>query len=107
VCSSDLPFVEELFFRGFLQPLLVQNFRDKGGVVLTAAIFGALHGASSFLPIFGLALVLGGVMLRTQRLMAAWAIHALHNGLQIGLILLFGDLVEGGAASVLPSLFLP
>ena len=30
-----LPFFEELVFRGFLQPLLVQNFRDRGGVVLT------------------------------------------------------------------------
>jgi membrane protease YdiL (CAAX protease family) len=76
-----VPFMEELLFRGFLQPLLVQNLGDRGGVAVTAALFAALHGGSAFLPIFGLALVLGGVMLRTQRLGAVFAIHALHNGL--------------------------
>lgn len=105
-----IPFVEELFFRGFLQPLLVQNFRDGGGVVITAAIFGALHGASAFLPIFGLALVLGGVMLRTQRLLAVWAIHALHNGLQVALIFLLGNMTidsASGAVSILVHQVLP
>lgn len=82
-----IPLFEEILFRAFLQPLLVQNFRDRGGVVLTAALFAWLHGASAFLVIFGLALLLGGVMLRTQRLAAVWAIHAAHNGLQVALIL--------------------
>ena len=75
-----LPFFEELLFRGFLQPLLVQNLGDRGGVVLTSAVFGAMHGVSAFLPIFGLSLILGGVMLRTQRLFGPVLIHALHNG---------------------------
>lgn len=82
-----LPFFEELLFRAFLQPLLVQNFRDAGGVVLTALIFAALHGQGAFLPIFGLALLLGFLMLRTQRLLAVWSVHALHNGLQVALAL--------------------
>ncbi len=83
-----VPLFEELLFRGFLQPLLVQNFRDRGGVVMTAAIFASLHGASSFLPLFGLALLLGFLMLRTQRLACVWAVHALHNGLMFTLLLL-------------------
>lgn len=82
-----IPLFEEILFRAFLQPLLVKNFRDRGGVVLTAALFAALHGPSAFLVIFGLALLLGGVMLRTQRLAAVWAVHAAHNGLQVALIL--------------------
>jgi membrane protease YdiL (CAAX protease family) len=81
------PFLEELLFRGFLQPLLVQNLGDRGGVATSAFVFATLHGASAFLPIFGLALLLGAVMLRTQRLAAAWAVHALHNGLMLALAL--------------------
>ena len=76
-----LPLFEETVFRAFLQPLLVQNFSEKGGVVLTSIAFAAMHGTNAFLPIFGLSLVLGGVMLRTQRLSAVWAVHALHNGI--------------------------
>lgn len=76
-----MPLLEEIVFRVFLQPLLVQNLSDKLGIVATSLIFAALHGTSAFLPIFGLSLVLGSVMLRTQRLSAVWAIHALHNGL--------------------------
>lgn len=82
-----VPFFEELIFRGFLQPLLVQNFHDRGGVVLTALIFSMLHGVGAFLPLFCLSLVLGGVMLRTQRLTAVWAIHALFNGIQVYMLL--------------------
>ncbi len=78
-----IPFFEELVFRGFLQPLMVQNFGDKGGVVLTSAVFASLHGTVGFLPIFGLSLVLGSVMLRTQRLWAPVFVHAIHNALMV------------------------
>jgi membrane protease YdiL (CAAX protease family) len=86
-----LPFFEELIFRGFLQPLLVQNLGDRGGVVATSVVFGALHGASAFLPIFGLSLILGGVMLRTQRLLGSFSVHALHNGLMLGYLFTAGQ----------------
>ncbi|HVS10167.1 MAG TPA: type II CAAX endopeptidase family protein [Planctomycetota bacterium] len=78
-----VPFLEELLFRGFLQPLLVQNLGDRGGVAACSAMFAILHDASAFLPIFALALVLGAVQLRTQRLVACWLVHALHNGLMV------------------------
>lgn len=73
------PLLEELVFRGFLQPLLVQNLSDRGGVVVTSLLFALLHGRSVFLPVFVLSLVIGGVMLRTRRLAAAWLVHALNN----------------------------
>ncbi len=94
-----MPFFEELVFRGFLQPLLVQNFRDRGGVVLTSVVFGAMHGFTAFLPIFALSLMLGGVALRTRRLVSCWAMHALHNGLMIGLALSFPELRDTMAES--------
>jgi len=83
-----IPLCEELFFRGFLQPLLVQNLGDRGGLFATAFLFAAVHGnLVAFLPIFVLALLLGMVMLRTQRIGAAWLVHGLHNGLTISLVL--------------------
>ncbi|MCP3915560.1 MAG: CPBP family intramembrane metalloprotease [bacterium] len=92
-----IPFCEELLFRGFLQPVFVARVGPGAGVVLASVVFGALHGASQFLPIFGLALVLGGVMLHTQRLAAVWFLHALHNGTQL---VLYTQLSE--STSLLP-----
>jgi membrane protease YdiL (CAAX protease family) len=37
------PFFEELFFRGFLQPLLSRTFGVLAGILITAALFGSLH----------------------------------------------------------------
>jgi len=84
-----IPFFEELLFRGFLQPLLVQNLHDRPGSVLTALLFGLLHGAAAGVPIFAFALILGGLMLRTQRLAACWGVHALHNALVFAMVFWF------------------
>jgi len=80
------PLLEELVFRAFLQPLLVQNFGDRGGLVLTAILFMALHPASVYLGVLALGLLLGGLMLRTQSLVAVWGAHALHNALMLALV---------------------
>lgn len=90
------PLFEELIFRGFVQPLLVQNLGDRGGVTLTSLCFALLHGTSHFLPIFALSLLLGALKLRTQRLAACWAVHALHNGLMLA-VALYGGAQAGEA----------
>ena len=38
------PLCEEVAFRGFLMPLLMRSFGVAGGIVLTGAIFGCIHG---------------------------------------------------------------
>jgi membrane protease YdiL (CAAX protease family) len=83
------PFLEELLFRGFLQPLLVQNLREKGGVVVTALVFSLAHGEGglAFLPLFALGVLLGAVYLRTQRLSACIFVHAVHNAANVLLLL--------------------
>jgi membrane protease YdiL (CAAX protease family) len=91
------PFVEELLFRGFLQPLLVQNLSDRLGIVVTSALFALLHGTSAFLPIFVLSLVIGAVMLRTQRLSAAWLVHAMNNALVLVVALTSSDVPLSGS----------
>jgi membrane protease YdiL (CAAX protease family) len=75
------PLLEEILFRAFLQPLLVQNLSDRLGIVVTSLVFAALHGTAALVPIFALSLLLGAIMLRTQRLFAVWAVHATHNAL--------------------------
>ncbi len=92
-----IPFCEELIFRGFLQTALVHRFGAVRGLLVASAIFALLHGVSQFLPIFALALILGGVLLRTQRLAACWFVHALHNGLQLIFVFLGPELTEAPA----------
>jgi membrane protease YdiL (CAAX protease family) len=81
-----MPFLEEVLFRGYLQPLFAQKLPGMSAVVATSLVFACLHGTGAFLPIFVLSLVLGGIMLRTERLFASWSVHALHNGLMFLLI---------------------
>jgi membrane protease YdiL (CAAX protease family) len=81
-----MPFFEELLFRGYLQPILARKAPAWFGVGATSLVFASLHGKGAFLPIFALSLILGGVMLRTQRIFASWSVHALHNGLMFLLI---------------------
>lgn len=81
------PFVEELIFRGFVQPLLAQNLGEQGGIAVTSALFAGMHGFSAFLPLFALSYALGAVMLRTRLLIGPWAMHALFNGINLALFL--------------------
>ena len=94
------PFLEEVLFRGFLQPLLVQNFRERGGILLTSVAFAALHGAVAFLPVFCLSLLLGAIYLRTRSLIAVAAVHAIHNSLVLALFLNSPEWRELSGASV-------
>lgn len=81
-----MPFCEELLFRGFLQASFERTTRPLVAVVITSMLFAALHGLAASVPIFALSLVLGGVLLRTRSLYAAWAVHALHNGLMFAFL---------------------
>ena len=94
------PFLEEVLFRGFLQPLFVQNFREGGGIFLTSLAFAALHGASAFLPVLALSLLLGTIYLRTRSLVAVGVVHAMHNSLVLALFFNFPEWRELSGASV-------
>ena len=93
------PFLEELVFRGFLQPLLVQNLSDRLGVVVTSVLFALMHGRHAFFPIFVLSLLIGGIMLRTRSLWAAFAIHAANNAFAFVVVVFGKQLLEGSGAS--------
>ncbi len=87
------PLIEEVVFRGFLQPWLVQNLGWNAGLVLTAAAFAGLHGPREFPVIFLLGLYLGWLARRTRSLWAPLAVHVLNNAVAVGLVWLMRDLL--------------
>lgn len=78
------PIVEEIFFRGLLQPAAVRRLGAIGGVVFTALFFGAAHLQPLQFPglaVFGL--VLGTIRHRTGRLGPGIVAHIVFNGLTL------------------------
>src|ERR1700683_3693451 len=79
------PIYEELFFRGFLFPLLAKTFGAAGGIVLSAIPFALLHGpqnqwAWQQVTMVGVAgLAFGFVRHRTGSTAAATILHASVN----------------------------
>lgn len=76
------PWIEELFFRGLLQPALARWWRsDWAAIAFCGAAFGAIHlnnlETVPALALFGV--VLGVVYVRTGRLSAAIALHMVFN----------------------------
>jgi len=80
---------EELFFRGWLQPVLVRSWGPAAGVAATAAAFAALHlagGARSPATLVNLAaggVLFGLLALRSGGLWAPVAAHAAWNWSEI------------------------
>lgn len=82
------PALEEVLFRGFLQPVLVAARGEWPGIVLTSIAFAMLHGVDVAPPIFVLSLLLGWVRVRTGRLAAPILVHAAWNSTVLALTLL-------------------
>ena len=82
---SMAPLVEELFFRGFLFPLLARRLGLAAGVLLTAAGFALIHAsqlASAWAPLLilfvvGLALTL--IRVRAQSVACSFLMHVGYN----------------------------
>lgn len=79
------PFMEELFFRGLLYPVLARRFGVAASIFLTGAAFGILHGAQlkyswAVLIIFIVGVVLTAVRAYTKSVAASFLVHAAYNG---------------------------
>jgi membrane protease YdiL (CAAX protease family) len=81
------PFVEERFFRGWLQPALESALgsRRRWAPVLAALAFAIAHPAYSFLPVLALGLLNGLAMQRFRSLSACVVAHAVHNAFALWL----------------------
>jgi membrane protease YdiL (CAAX protease family) len=80
------PLMEELFFRGFLYPVLARSLGLPVAVFLTALAFASLHGAQLLfswgpvLVIFLVGVVLTMVRAKTNSVAAGVLIHMAYNG---------------------------
>jgi membrane protease YdiL (CAAX protease family) len=83
------PLCEELAFRGFLMPLLMRSLGAYGGIVLTAVLFGAMHGYEyewswrHMLLISIVGVVLGWVKYDTGSTAGSTFMHATFNLTQL------------------------
>ncbi len=91
------PLMEELFFRGFLYPVLARRFGMGTGVSVSALGFGLMHAAqygyswASVLLIFLVGVVLGTVRARKDSVAAGFLVHAAYNGTIILMLLIVTD----------------
>ncbi|MEE8384795.1 MAG: CPBP family intramembrane glutamic endopeptidase [Dehalococcoidia bacterium] len=77
------PFVEELLFRGLLQPALARWLRSPWwGVLLSAGAFGVFHHpvSDTILTLTFFGVVLGYAYARTRSLILVILLHAVFNG---------------------------
>jgi membrane protease YdiL (CAAX protease family) len=80
------PLMEELFFRGFLYPVLARGLGVGAGVVITGAAFALLHGSQlkfawgPVLVIFMVGLALTYVRAKKNSVAASLLIHVAYNG---------------------------
>lgn len=83
------PIFEELFFRGFLQPLFARTFGVVAGIVITAVLFGALHAFQyQFVWQYVVAVSLVGIALgtiraRTNSIIPSTIMHGCYNAMFI------------------------
>jgi len=78
------PFMEELFFRGFLYPVLARRMGTLLAILLTSAMFGLLHGAQlgyswAVLIIFLVGVALTTVRAVTKSVASSFLVHVGYN----------------------------
>jgi uncharacterized protein len=91
------PLLEELFFRGFLYPVLARRFGIGAGVSLSAMGFSLMHivqygySWASVLLIFLVGMVVGVVRAKKNSVAAGFLVHAAYNGTIILMLLIATD----------------
>lgn len=79
------PLMEELFFRGFLYPVLARSMGVTASVVLTSVLFTSIHApqlARAWVPLlllFSVALILTLLRARTGSVAASFLVHVGYN----------------------------
>ncbi len=81
------PFMEELFYRGFLFNALLRYLPMWVAAVVSGLLFGISHGSlSAFLPLAGSGIVLAYVYYRSGSLTASMLTHATFNLINVALL---------------------
>jgi membrane protease YdiL (CAAX protease family) len=83
------PLSEEMFFRGFCQPLLSRTLGAAFGVLVTAVLFGSLHGAEYqwawqyVAAITTVGIALGVVRAKTDSIIPGTVMHGCFNAVSV------------------------
>jgi uncharacterized protein len=91
------PLMEELFFRGFLYPVLARRMGVAWGIVLTALPFGLMHmpqygyAWGPLLVIFLVGVVCTAVRAAMKSVGASFLVHAGYNGTQMVIAAILTD----------------
>jgi len=83
------PVIEEIFFRGFVYPVLRAKLGVPMAIGLTSILFSFLHfKAIVFVPILVLGVILAYVYEKTSSLIASITLHIIHNSAMLIFILI-------------------
>ena len=86
------PVFEEALFRGIALPLFIRRFGGAAGIVMVSAVFAGFHfHLTSFLPLFILAVSFSLAYVYTGSLVVPAVMHALFNGVNLGLVVLLSS----------------
>lgn len=85
LCVGILPAIlEEFALRGVVMGLLRKKFGDGAAIVISALLFGLLHGNIQQIPFaFGVGLILGYATVYSGSLVPAIIIHAMNNSISV------------------------
>ena len=81
------PLMEELFFRGFLHPVLARRTGSAGGIIITGALFGLIHSPqygnswAAVLIVCLVGIVLTTVRAVTKSVASSFLAHVGYNGI--------------------------
>lgn len=90
------PIVEEILFRGFLQPVIRPALGKTGTIIVSGGIFALVHlNAHVFLQIFILGLLLAYLFEQTKSLIAPITVHLLHNSITLVFLLSYKQFLKG------------
>ena len=79
------PFIEELFFRGFVYRVFTKTWPVWLGSILTAAVFAFVHFQFiNFIPLFIVGLFLNWAYQRTKSVWVAVGFHMINNAVAFG-----------------------
>ncbi len=82
------PFVEEVFFRGFVLQGLTRHMTPVKAALLSSALFAVAHVRPvTYVPIFLIGLILALLFLKTRSLPLAMAAHAVYNAVVVAVTL--------------------
>ncbi len=84
------PVVEEILFRGFLQPAVRTTFGKLKAIFISGLLFALIHlNAHVFLQIFILGLLLAYLFEKTESLIAPITVHICHNTATLAFLISF------------------